>query len=254
MTTKEKQPALPLGDDLTLEERRASLLKYGGRLRSKKHRPLRLEGQVLRCLPDVVYEGFAEAAREEDGGLNLDDDWYRLCATHRYEVLVFDSRERYQDEYLSAFSKNFKATRDMRVWPQLQTTSNPWRHTVLNEVQPLKIRWVEEFGQYKVEFTFDKGVTQTFWFYPEFKDSSMGEGWVTPRQVNKTFPFAAKPIARRRKKHLVNYTLDRYERIHLEAFKAAGDACDRIKALIHLYKRYEDSPEYEVKAFFDSQL
>jgi hypothetical protein len=113
---------------------------------------------------------------------------------HKFETLIFYIRERHEAEWTSVYSKNFKATKEMRLWPNLHKHTLKWKFTCVHEAQLLPIKWYEELGQYKVEFQFGPGVTQTFWFYPDFKDSSMGEGWVTPRRISKTVSLPAKPL------------------------------------------------------------
>lgn len=123
-------------------------------------------------------------------GANLDDDWFRLCATHTFETFVFYSRERYAAEWTTKFSNNFKATSIMSKWPgSVVGLTNPWKHPCLDEVRLCKFSRYEEIDQYKVEMLFAPGVTRTFWFKPDFKDSSMGDGWVTPCEVSKTVPM-----------------------------------------------------------------
>ncbi len=182
-----------LWEDLSLEERELRLEAIRRKRARKANRPEPPKDKLLKYKPFEELDAFYDEM-ELEFGLQLDDGWFRLCALHQFETFVFFSRERYEAEWTTAFSKNYKATRGMREWPRgARSKTNPWKHTSIYEVMPLKIEWVEEHRQYKVVFEFARGVTQTFWFPPEFKDSSLGEGWVTPRYISKFHPWVKSP-------------------------------------------------------------
>lgn len=177
-----------LWDELPAETRD----KYLAQMTRKLARKAAEQGMKSRGRPRYLpFEESDDFWQEFEGvvGLNLDDNWHRLCALHIYETLVFNIRERYEAEWTSVYSKNVKATKAMKEWPNVHKHTLKWKFTCVHEAQVLRIEWYEEHGQYKVEFRFGPGVTQTFWFYPEFKDSRMGQGWVTPRRINKTVPL-----------------------------------------------------------------
>ena len=142
-----------------------------------------------RYRPEEVLDEF-HLENELIFGANLDDGWLRLCAKHTFEKLIFYKPERYGAEWTKAFSKNFKATNAMRKWPDgIAGLSRFWKQPCVDDVRLLPIKWVPEVKQYRVEFLYDRGVTVTFWFTRKFKPSTMGDGWVTPREISRTVPF-----------------------------------------------------------------
>lgn len=160
------------------------------RLEALTKRKPRPDTSLPRILPTLVASNDMMADLEMVTGLTLDDGWYRICCLHKWEGLCIHIRERLEDSWLEVYSKT-KAAMDMnKVWPfHARSKANPWRWPSVYEVQTLLVRWSEEFGQYKVTFQFGPGVTQTFWFPPEFKDCGVGEGWVTPRYIGKFQPL-----------------------------------------------------------------
>jgi len=220
MSDKTPQYVRYLWDDLEPEVKD----KYLERAKKRMvFNALKKETKVQRPSRYRPFEESDDFWTEIEGviGLNLDDGWFRLCCLHQYQTLVFNIRERYQAEWTSVYSKNAKATKAMREWPNLHKHTLKWKHTVVHEVQMLRIEWFEDLGQYKVEFRFPQErsrqtpmsfvkmgklikqgkrpyqgppepITQTFWFYPQFKDSSLGEGWVTPKRINKTVPLPSR--------------------------------------------------------------
>lgn len=197
MEQKEKKEAPVyiryLWDDLTLEERQERIEEWLAR-KARTPKEARIKHrEVLRYKPFEELDQFYEDM-ELEFGLQLDDGWFRLCALHKFEHLVFYSKERYEDDWLTAFSKNYKATRGMKHWPKrARSKANPYKFNTIYEVQALQIRWIEEHQQYKVVFQGGPGITQTFWFPAEFKDSSLGEGWVTPVYLSKFHPWVKPP-------------------------------------------------------------
>lgn len=176
-----------LWDDLNVDEQTLRLQEVAKKLAKKERQAL--IGRLGRYMPFQHLEDFHDDI-EELLGLQLDDDWLRMCAIHKFQGLIFYSLERYEANYLSCYSKAYKATQMMKEWPRrARSKTNPWKNTSVIEVQPLPIIWFEEIGQYRVQFQFDRGVTQTFWFLPDFRDSSFGPGWIRPIRQSKYRPW-----------------------------------------------------------------
>lgn len=238
-----------LWEDLTLEEQATYIKEWQARKEKQRIEALKPTRLATRYRPFQHLESFYDEM-EREHGLQLDDDWYRLCALHKFEGLIFYSRERYEDEWLKALSKNYKATRLMKEWPRrARSKANPWKHAVIYEVFLAKIHWQETQKQFKVVFESSKGVSQTFWFPAEFKDSSIS-GWVAPVYLGRGAPYEKK----RRynfKKPRPSIRLNEKEEKYIKVYKASGLDSWRIKALMSLRKRLPHIPAIEVKEYID---
>jgi hypothetical protein len=177
-----------LWDELSDEEKERKLSKVRRKLkRGKVIEPGNLPTPQGSYKPEVSSSDMA-AELEEVDGLRLDDGWLRLVCLHKWETLCFQIRERYEAKWVGCYSKVVKSMEAGTEWP-FKYKPNPWRFPAIFHTQIMRMEWHEEHEQYKVEFTFGPGVTQTFWFFPNFKDSGVGEGWVTPRRISKFTPF-----------------------------------------------------------------
>lgn len=177
-----------LWDDLKPEEQELLLQEAAKRL-AKRKKPVQAK-IVSKFRPWEV----PDEVIQECVGLDLDDGYLRVCATSKYETFILNVSERFADDWLKVYSKQYKATKAMKIWPyKMRSKANPFKWPSIIEVQLLPVVWFEAYQQYRVTFEFGPGVTETFWFPPEFLDSELGGGWVRPRKLSRTVPWSKKP-------------------------------------------------------------
>lgn len=250
---EEKRYVAYLWDDLTLDRKKALLAEVAARLVKRKELEPTRQKKVMRVCPFVEVDDDMAAELEVILGLRLADEKLRLCALHKYETLVFFTRETHEQDWTKAYSRNWRATRTMKVWPRrARSKANPWKVTAVYEVQLLPFEWLEDIGQYRVQFQFGKGVTQTYYFLPDFRDSSMKQGWVRPLYVSLGKPVDRSSIKRRRSKVKPTVILTLEEKQFLRAYKATRETHWRIKVLMSIRERREDLTAMEAKRLVDS--
>lgn len=186
--------------DLTPEEQEKLLRDVEAKLQRSKDRPAFPPGSGNRYRPEEWPQDVYDEM-EALFGSRLDDGWYRIIALHKVEGLLINLHERFEADWLRAYSKEYKATAAMRHWPKrARNKGNPWKATAVFQIGLSKVERVGE-EQFKVTFSIPQektrpprfwvpkemrppppeDLTQTYYFLTRYKPSGLGGGWVVPR-------------------------------------------------------------------------